>query len=182
MAARIGGPDEDTISRWISAKTNEFVNADAPASRQHFDIWQFQNPSRVRPLHSAAQLRQGLRLIVWCRDCRHQVEPDPAELSERYGAGTNILWKRRLVCSRCGSRQLEAAAACGEFRTGGLAALDYAGGDAASCRMARYFARFGRPGRAQESPVERSLGLPGTAFLSAPLRSGASRIDCGKRP
>jgi hypothetical protein len=26
------------------------------------------------------------RLIVWCRDCRHKVEPDPAALAERYGA------------------------------------------------------------------------------------------------
>jgi hypothetical protein len=26
-----------------------------------------------------------LRLIVWCRDCRYQVEPDPAEMAERYG-------------------------------------------------------------------------------------------------
>jgi hypothetical protein len=27
-----------------------------------------------------------VRLIVWCLDCRHQVEPDPAEMAERYGA------------------------------------------------------------------------------------------------
>jgi hypothetical protein len=26
-----------------------------------------------------------VRLIVWCLDCRHQVEPDPAEMAERYG-------------------------------------------------------------------------------------------------
>jgi hypothetical protein len=26
-----------------------------------------------------------VRLIVWCRDCSHQVEPDPAEMSARYG-------------------------------------------------------------------------------------------------
>jgi hypothetical protein len=29
----------------------------------------------------------GVRLIVWCRDCRHQVEPEPAELARR-GGGT----------------------------------------------------------------------------------------------
>ena len=23
------------------------------------------------------------RLIVWCRDCRHQIEPDPAEQALR---------------------------------------------------------------------------------------------------
>jgi hypothetical protein len=31
--------------------------------------------------NAAAQVR----LIVWCLDCRHQVEPDPAEMAERYG-------------------------------------------------------------------------------------------------
>jgi hypothetical protein len=35
-------------------------------------------------LGNAAAAR--VRLIVWCRDCRHQVEPDPAEMAERYGA------------------------------------------------------------------------------------------------
>src|SRR5690242_479017 len=28
----------------------------------------------------------GVRLIVWCRECGHQVEPDPAEQARRYGA------------------------------------------------------------------------------------------------
>jgi hypothetical protein len=27
-----------------------------------------------------------VRLIVWCKDCRNQVEPDPAKMAERYGA------------------------------------------------------------------------------------------------
>ena len=31
--------------------------------------------------NTAAQVR----LIVGCLDCRHQVEPDPAEMAERYG-------------------------------------------------------------------------------------------------
>jgi hypothetical protein len=30
-------------------------------------------------------VRPGARLIVWCRDCRHRVEPDPADMAERYG-------------------------------------------------------------------------------------------------
>jgi hypothetical protein len=29
-------------------------------------------------------------LIVWCKDCRHQVEPDPAEMAARYGAETSV--------------------------------------------------------------------------------------------
>jgi len=50
----------------------------------------------------------GVRLIVWCKACQHQVEPDPAEMAERYGAGTSVLdWRDRLVCSRCGSREVD---------------------------------------------------------------------------
>ena len=48
-----------------------------------------------------------LRLIVWCKDCRHKVEPDPAEMAERYGAETTVPdWGKRLVCSQCGSRDV----------------------------------------------------------------------------
>ena len=39
-----------------------------------------------------------VRLIVWCKDCRHQVEPDPAEMAQRYGAETPVPdWRERLV-------------------------------------------------------------------------------------
>ena len=49
-----------------------------------------------------------VRLIVWCKTCQHQVEPDPAEQANRYGAATNVLeWRDRLVCSRCGSRAID---------------------------------------------------------------------------
>jgi len=49
-----------------------------------------------------------VRLIVWCKSCQHQVEPDPAEMSARYGAETPVLdWHERLVCCRCGSRQVD---------------------------------------------------------------------------
>jgi hypothetical protein len=48
------------------------------------------------------------RLIVRCRNCRHEVEPDPAEMAERYGADLSIPdWHKRLVCSACGSRQID---------------------------------------------------------------------------
>jgi hypothetical protein len=30
------------------------------------------------------------RLIVWCRDCRYQVELDPAGMAERYGAELSV--------------------------------------------------------------------------------------------
>ena len=47
----------------------------------------------------------GVRLIVWCKACRHQVEPDPAEMDQQYGGETTVLdWRERLVCSRRKSR------------------------------------------------------------------------------
>jgi hypothetical protein len=49
-----------------------------------------------------------VRFIVWCRDCRHQVEPDPAEMAERYGAATTAqVWYERLRCSQCGSGNVD---------------------------------------------------------------------------
>jgi len=57
-------------------------------------------------LGNAAAAR--VRLIVWCRACSHQIEPDPAEMAARYGAGTSVLdWRDRLVCSACGSRAVD---------------------------------------------------------------------------
>jgi hypothetical protein len=41
-----------------------------------------------------------VRLIVWCKACGHQVEPDPGEHARRYGAETTVSdWKQRLACS-----------------------------------------------------------------------------------
>ena len=49
-----------------------------------------------------------VRLIVWCKGCQHRVEPDPAEMTARYGAETSVLDRReRLVCSRCGSHDTD---------------------------------------------------------------------------
>ena len=49
-----------------------------------------------------------VRLIVWCLDCRHQVEPAAAEMAERYGAEMAVPdWHARLVCSHCGSRRVD---------------------------------------------------------------------------
>ena len=54
---------------------------------------------------SAGNARQHGRcqgqLIVWCRDCRHRVEPDPAEHAARCGADLAVIdWVKRLKCSR----------------------------------------------------------------------------------
>ena len=49
-----------------------------------------------------------VRLIVWCRDCRHQVQLDPAEQAQRYGAEMTVPdWRERLICSKCGSRHID---------------------------------------------------------------------------
>src|SRR5437764_6930546 len=64
----------------------------------------------VRPGAAARRSRPkaGVRLIIWCRDCRHQVEPDPAEQAQRYGAEMTLPdWRERLVCSKCGSRHID---------------------------------------------------------------------------
>jgi hypothetical protein len=47
-------------------------------------------------LGNAAAAR--VRLIVWCKGCGHRVEPDAAEMTERYGADTTVPeWRDRLV-------------------------------------------------------------------------------------
>ena len=63
-------------------------------------------PGPPMTLGNAAAAR--VRLIVWCKDCRHQIEPDPAEMAQRYGAETPVPdWRERLICSQCGSRQID---------------------------------------------------------------------------
>jgi hypothetical protein len=39
-------------------------------------------------LGNAAAAR--VRLIVWCKVCQHQVEPDPTENAARYGAEPSV--------------------------------------------------------------------------------------------
>jgi hypothetical protein len=60
------------------------------------------------PMTLSAAAAAQVRLIVWCKSCQHQVEPDPAEMAFRYGADTSVLdWRERLVCSRCGGRHAD---------------------------------------------------------------------------
>jgi hypothetical protein len=50
----------------------------------------------------------SIRLLVWCRDCQHQVEPDSAEQARRYGADLPVPeWGKRLKCSQCGSKRID---------------------------------------------------------------------------
>src|SRR5436305_107867 len=52
-----------------------------------------------------------LRLIVWCKGCRHQVEiaTEAIEaLAKQHGAETTLAdWAARLRCSGCGSRDVD---------------------------------------------------------------------------
>jgi hypothetical protein len=63
-------------------------------------------PGPPMTLGNAANAK--VRLIVWCKACGRQVEPDPAEMAASYGANTSVLdWRERLVCSGCGGRQVD---------------------------------------------------------------------------
>jgi hypothetical protein len=65
-------------------------------------------PYRGPPATLGSTAAANVRLIVWCRDCRHQIEPDPAEMAERYGAELAVIdWVKRLTCSQCGSRSVD---------------------------------------------------------------------------
>jgi hypothetical protein len=49
-----------------------------------------------------------VQLIVLCKFCGHQSEPDPAQQARWYGPETIVPdWRERLVCSRCGNRQVD---------------------------------------------------------------------------
>jgi hypothetical protein len=66
------------------------------------------NAYRGPPMTLGNAAAAHVRLIVWCIDCHHQVEPDPVEMAERYGAETTVPhWHRRLVCGNCVSRRVE---------------------------------------------------------------------------
>ena len=63
-------------------------------------------PGPPMTLGNAANAK--VRLIVWCKACGHQVEPDAADMARQYGAGTSVLdWRDHLVCSGCGSRAVD---------------------------------------------------------------------------
>jgi hypothetical protein len=61
------------------------------------------------PMTLGSAAAAHVRLIVWCRDCRHQVEPDPAEMAERYGAEMTVFrdLRRGLAPPRLGDPDRE---------------------------------------------------------------------------
>jgi hypothetical protein len=65
-------------------------------------------PYRGPPMTLGVAAAAGVRLIGWCKACQQQVEPDPTEMARQYGSETSVHdWRERLVCTRCGSRQVE---------------------------------------------------------------------------
>ena len=66
------------------------------------------NAYRGPPMTLGNAAAAQVDLVVWCLDCRHQVEPDPAGMAKRYGAEMAVPeWHARLVCSECGSRRVD---------------------------------------------------------------------------
>ena len=60
-------------------------------------------PGSAVPLWRAFVLLYGARPA-----CRYQVEPDPAEQAQRHCAEATVIdWHARLVCSNCGSREID---------------------------------------------------------------------------
>jgi hypothetical protein len=77
----------------------------------------FEGESGPATLGSTANAHLLLR--VWCEDCRHMVDLDPNEQAERHGSELDLLvWGKRLVCSKCGSRRVDSIVAPGS--TGGV--------------------------------------------------------------
>jgi hypothetical protein len=104
----------DTRMRWLKIKNPDYSRGRQGGSVQrataaHRASGRVAVNSYTGPpmtLGNAAAAR--VRLIVWCKACGHQVEPDPAEQAQRYGVDTAVPeWRERLVYSACGSRDVD---------------------------------------------------------------------------
>jgi Zn finger protein HypA/HybF involved in hydrogenase expression len=65
----------------------------------------------IRPATLGNTALAHLRLYVWCKACRHQVEIAThaiEALADPHGAETTLEdWAARLRCSECGSREVD---------------------------------------------------------------------------
>ena len=61
------------------------------------------------PMMLGAATAAKVRLIVRCESCGHQVEPYPAEMAARYGAGASVLdWRTSSRAPASGSPSIRA--------------------------------------------------------------------------
>ena len=61
-----------------------------------------------QPMTLGQALAAQVRLIVWCKACGHQAEPDIAKQLARYGESTSVIdWAGRLRCSDCHGREID---------------------------------------------------------------------------
>jgi hypothetical protein len=64
--------------------------------------------SESGPLTLGQALAAHVRLIVWCKGCGHQSEPDVATQVAHHGSGMPVIdWGRLLRCSECGERDAD---------------------------------------------------------------------------
>jgi Zn finger protein HypA/HybF involved in hydrogenase expression len=60
------------------------------------------------PITLGQAAKTSAEVYVWCKTCDRQNRTDPADVADLYGAELPIVeWRKRLVCSRCGSRDVE---------------------------------------------------------------------------
>ena len=60
------------------------------------------------PMTLGQALAAKVRLIVWCKSCGHQAEPDVATQVAQHGATMPVPdWARFLRCSICGEREVD---------------------------------------------------------------------------
>lgn len=87
------GSDQATISRWINAKSADAEYASPPSSRQHFDIWQFQNSDKDAGAQSyfGALPPQVVENLLWFYTNVGDVVVDPFA-----GSGTSIDVAKRM--------------------------------------------------------------------------------------
>jgi hypothetical protein len=80
--------------------TPEHTTRTAPEAEPEFD----------RPMTLGAAAKTSETLIVWSRDphCRHENRADAAVVARTFGSDLTVAeWRKRLICSRCGTRDVE---------------------------------------------------------------------------
>jgi hypothetical protein len=67
-----------------------------------------QRDRESEPMTLGQALAAKVRLIVWCKSCGHQAEPDVATQVAHHGSTMPVPdWARFLRCSICGEREVD---------------------------------------------------------------------------